>query len=647
MKILRDVTTNGFLGYNNIQQKFVLSTNVTDTNDNYVVEVVSEQNDELILKVNIIGQFVIYGQEILPNYPLSTSITEYKFKVEKKKNNTFIIHDTNNLFSIYYDDGINIYKMGNNPRISYFQTFEPGKEPNIWLLTANNVYEASKEACYTKCGSSENRWDCKNSNKFATAFCKAGRYNIDCDLGEMRLRGVSGDDFSLCSNGPDSDCTPCARKVNKPDLCPQIGFVKAVSGTYNTPSNEIYKLDPIPRSGGGLNTPLLCEYNYDSIMGATDGVNIDKINENAGIFGIAKQTSPANPNYRTPTEVINRIDKDWCGMVVGPYYNDSDSYYNKNTTIRLSKDPRFCKPWCLNNPNECNPLLANYCRGDNLRDPTCQTYCKTNDCDNELQEFCKDKNIDDPLYSEICPCFLPTSFYNNYFEDLRTKYPKFPQIYSIKECSFPKCAASSIKPYTYSNKEQCPNIVQCIQNADISNTGHINNIDINFTSENCSKFLNDCGPNQIFKDGGCITCADNKVPNSSKSECVEFTCPSDKYIDANGVCQSCTGGRVVNSTKTGCTCKDNQIINANNECENCPTGKVPNSNKTVCVDSTSKYSCNFITKKCEESIDGKYATLDECEKACSKRFLLFVAGIIIFLFLIIAIGIFIIKKNNK
>lgn len=368
--------------------------------------------------------------------------------------------------------------------------------------------------------------------------------------------------------------------------------------------------------------------------------------------------------------------KDYCTQIIGPDYNSQSSFYKNNTFIRLSKDIEKCQTWCNDKKDECNPLKMEYCYGDNLLDPLCQNYCKENDCENALMNYCKDKNLDDEKYTELCGCFKGPNFYSNYFEGIRNKYPNFPTEYTVPSCSFPFCASSTFKPEKYKNVS-CPNIVKCIQNIDINNSGEINNINIeqnavcrgifNNCNENeilinnvCSicppgqepskdrtKCITKCGNNEYIIDNSCQTCPDEKIPSKDKTKCIE--CIGRKYLDYNDKCQDCPTNKFPSKDKRSCIDVDcnwnNQIVN-NGECVTCGKGKIPSTDKIKCIiPSESKYSCNFLGK-CELDINGKYSTIEDCKDSCGKRFILFIGSVIVVILLILLTILFIIKRKS-
>lgn len=78
---------------------------------------------------------------------------------------------------------------------------------------------------------------------------------------------------------------------------------------------------------------------------------------------------------------------------------------------------------------------------------------------------------------EQCPCFMPTWVYNHYYDDLFAEFPNSAPLQAFIEtistkpiCNYPQCATNINGTTTYIPRENptCPNVVQCLQNAQIS-----------------------------------------------------------------------------------------------------------------------------------------------------------------------------------
>jgi len=362
--------------------------------------------------------------------------------------------------------------------------------------------------------------------------------------------------------------------------------------------------------------------------------------------------------FQLDREVLKNVKEDVpkvCLQTIGPSYNSAISFYQKNTFSRLSNvgisdSNLVCKEWCAENPAYCDILKRDYCKGEMLNDPVCQEYCKksTSDCDVVLQEYCASKNIKDVKDSDLCGCFLPSNFYNQYFDALEKRMVNTQLANVNPACGYMPCKSSTLKPRSEKNRK-CPDILQCIQNVIIdiqSNEVVIDDIDIT-QDATCKKSFKDdiqCSDNQIIKAGSCHTCDFGTKPSDDKKSCVDIICGDNQIIN-NISCETCSQYKVPNETKNACVSCDINSIIQNNKCVKCPDGKVSTEDKTRCVlpSELPKYICKF--GKCEESLDGKYDSLSECEKGCKTKFILIITGIIIIFIIILILGILIIKKN--
>lgn len=144
--------------------------------------------------------------------------------------------------------------------------------------------------------------------------------------------------------------------------------------------------------------------------------------------------------------------------------------------------------WKTNN-SKCFSTLRNYCVGDNLYKPECQTYCKDPniDCDaaltalgtSTLKSIGIKALIADDQKNSTLPCFLGSSFYQQMYSDLMKGLPPSAQLTAQSarpECFYTPCGTSLIKPLSVkqSTGNTCPNIVSCISISDVSNAGNIN-----------------------------------------------------------------------------------------------------------------------------------------------------------------------------
>ncbi len=143
----------------------------------------------------------------------------------------------------------------------------------------------------------------------------------------------------------------------------------------------------------------------------------------------------------------------------------------------------LCEDICTVNPTVDNPLPAwcsnvslTACAG-NIKHPFCQRFCalKGVNCDREIKQYCDSIGIEAAKQDEFCGCFLPTSFYENYYADLKKKAAFSTALTTEnKVCSFPSCASSILKPYASKQAiDTCPDVFQCIIVPTVNNNGSI------------------------------------------------------------------------------------------------------------------------------------------------------------------------------
>ena len=170
-----------------------------------------------------------------------------------------------------------------------------------------------------------------------------------------------------------------------------------------------------------------------------------------------------------------------------------------------------CGAWCDGNPLECALATGKYCRQGNLKTDICRNkVCSQIDCDKHYEGYCR---LRQNLYSEkpgeyikdividknegtikdednICACFLPVSYYQDYYEDLRREIPGgWLGIPERRDCFFEPCKLSGHKPFILNPLskyplEPCPNVIECIQKIKFDTAGRIDgNVGINQTQK--------------------------------------------------------------------------------------------------------------------------------------------------------------------
>lgn len=133
-----------------------------------------------------------------------------------------------------------------------------------------------------------------------------------------------------------------------------------------------------------------------------------------------------------------------------------------------TNNPASMPSWCI------NIIRANCVK--NMNNDYCKKFCQIKDinCDSEIKTYCNTIGIDKAKDLDVCACFLPTTFYEKFYENLQkiAKIPIASTTYNAS-CTFPRCANSILKPYSEKQSTKCPDIFQCIVNVDVNNEGQI------------------------------------------------------------------------------------------------------------------------------------------------------------------------------
>lgn len=179
---------------------------------------------------------------------------------------------------------------------------------------------------------------------------------------------------------------------------------------------------------------------------------------------------------------------------------DNPEAYNATLDSYCRQHPNttFCASFCANqtaDKSTCNFSMGQWCSDfANVASPACREWCKNPNinCDASISSYCRslgsptDALATDP---ELCGCFLPTTFYDNYFKSLKDKIVVPPNFQPNKQCFFGSCAQSKIQPFVVKNSEGrlCPNVQTCLQNITFSNNGTITG-NVNITNNNSCNF---------------------------------------------------------------------------------------------------------------------------------------------------------------
>ena len=148
--------------------------------------------------------------------------------------------------------------------------------------------------------------------------------------------------------------------------------------------------------------------------------------------------------------------------------------------IELEQVERWQKtgPWAF-----CLATASSACVGRLDTSPWCIDYCAQPyaDCDAALKDHCGKLYISDPteaVNGDMCPCFLPTKFYETHFDDL-ARALKIDPGNKQPPCVYARCAANATyRPYGHKTGSlHCPNVKQCSASINIDNEGRITTVD--------------------------------------------------------------------------------------------------------------------------------------------------------------------------
>ena len=169
----------------------------------------------------------------------------------------------------------------------------------------------------------------------------------------------------------------------------------------------------------------------------------------------------------------------------------------------LAERWRKTGPWAF-----CLAAAARACVGRLVASPWCVDYCAQPyaDCDAALQDHCGKLYVSDPtkaVQGDMCPCFLPTKFYETLFTDLARELGLAPES-KQPPCVYARCAANATyRPYAHKTGSlRCPDVGGCAGSITVNNEGRIAKVD----ARSYVRCFNDASgiatPGDDDKDGG-------------------------------------------------------------------------------------------------------------------------------------------------
>lgn len=231
-----------------------------------------------------------------------------------------------------------------------------------------------------------------------------------------------------------------------------------------------------------------------------------------------------------------------CGIMKKP--NQECPLFMKSycTDDKLKTSP--CTKYALTNPDDLQEPVLNYCR-NNMNSNFCISYCNANPskCVGTITGYCADAykagkafttvplvdstKGDTKNNSEICACYMPSEYYQQYFNDLYKLTPGLKGLLDQNpRCSFGPCQRASIQNPTLSTT--CPSNNICVQQIQYDVDGRIDSGSIQ-NNASCNIGGNNVGSVGAGSAGGSATKpANNGAVSDTKSGL--FANPNMLYI---------------------------------------------------------------------------------------------------------------------
>jgi hypothetical protein len=400
-----------------------------------------------------------------------------------------------------------------------FSNYSPviGNSPSMWNDKIKYNMDLSSAEVFFNEGSGELHGGC---NRYGCS-CHQGT-KTTCDSGQTLMYRDTGvfEDKVYCLQTKWND-------TNKPGCC--VGDSKVLKvGTNKLDYDKCKILHTAQICDRLFNDGEINNFSQNEKVGAWMPFSKDCAN-NVNTINFCAQQDTLNG---VPLLLTNQNCKDWC--------RNNLTECNKAKTTFCENYPldSACATWCGAKEIQgsvCREIVRNTCVGDKLElEPTCLRYCanKDGDCDTEIKKYCDSLGETEALKHPICGCFMPQSYYNKFFEQLKSRGVSFSSIPTLPDCYNVQCATSPIKTHNYYlNPVKCPDINQCINQVNIDAGGNIIG-DIKIIQENKCGFKlrpQDCGATERIDDktNTCVKCPDGTVPTPNKLTCV---CPEGKVL---------------------------------------------------------------------------------------------------------------------
>jgi hypothetical protein len=329
--------------------------------------------------------------------------------------------------------------------------------------------------------------DCTAIPNYRRVWCQYSKWGINSDPWQDQFNSVgnsvSAEGINACAEG--------------------IGNISALPRDEN---NNII----VPNKLSYANCKLT--YPYDFSPGSGDNVSFPNIV--VGAFSPwSKDTGDSQIYYDFCSEhdTINNDARYNSNQNCREWINQDSNKINKLRDMYCTKypdsDKAECGTFCADDNLLCKQTLLSFCKGSNLELKTCKNFAAQPNVnlDVEITNYCA--TLENKIANELCGCFMPQEFYNNYFNDFSSALQSGSSKYIFKdkfgnpvdpnnnysglpkkpECYYSNCASSKYIPFLQkSNPTVCPDVLQCITIKEINNNGTINTGSIDFGTSTCS-----------------------------------------------------------------------------------------------------------------------------------------------------------------
>ena len=231
----------------------------------------------------------------------------------------------------------------------------------------------------------------------------------------------------------------------------------------------------------GVNTYTIMSAKFNKYIGISNGSLIS--NGQSTMFTFTQVQNP------TQQSVINKFNSMFtnnnfdvcCDQVQAASY--TDDYAACSYSGYFFDDNRYS--------GNCINYMKSKCSNGDLDNYLCIDYCNNNDlginCDKMTEDYCNSLGAE-ALNRDVCNCFWPAQYLDNYYNSLSSTFPNFT-FDRDPTCTHVKCSqlqSGAINRYSYKKNPRCPDIQMCVNTIKFTNEGTIDTNSININqSTNC------------------------------------------------------------------------------------------------------------------------------------------------------------------